>query len=500
MSNKMVLPPKYAKHLLSSLAALSGKVQDPAVALDLLVQTYCEHRINNDMNAPFRVQDVKNTLEVLEKQSGRVAETRSTGNEGSRNDDTVSSPELQPLSTPTSNTRPRGPRTVQFVNPDTNSMPPPPKPQPQRSRRSHVPATRDAGKSPSPSDGREMEKKGEFVVPPVPTHSKFTRATVSKDKGRDSEPGSASLYFLPADPEPPRKKRSNGGSRAAKSVLRMAAMTDPSLELGDTGTIDGVRTWKGRKIWESDIVDVAAEYYQWHMGSMNDCRQAIEKRKKGSFQVDIKGTPEERSDEDPGLNIPNSKDETQNKESTCNGEATKMTNISDEILSPVPGAASTLPAAEAHGTSSPDGSLISSPGSNSSLSFAPPLHLADVRMADTPPRILEGLLETQSPTQNFVELSAQTMQSDNPPVPDFQTVPEVAALPIGSLPPVHVTEAFKNKSSEIGGYVANMLGLAAMKFPDIPQPQESDEQPQLPKQVSFPQATAAPSTVDSAAA
>lgn len=475
-------------------------MQDPAVALELLVQTYCEHRVNNDMNAPFRVQDVKNTLEVLEKQSGRVSETRNTGNEGSRNCDNVSSPELQSLSTPTPNSRPRGSRTVQFVNPDTNSMPPPPTPPAKRARRNLAPAVSDAGKSP-PLDAPETEKRGEFVVPPVPTHNKFTRATVSKDKGKDSEAGNASLYFLPADPEPPRKKRSNGGSRAAKPVLPVTAMINPGLEFGGTGTIDGVRTWKGRKIWPSDIVDIAAEYYQWHMGSIDEYRQKFEGKRKGVLQIDVKGTSGKLGDEDPGCNVPKPNTEMQNKGGVHEDEATEITNISDEVLSSVPKTTSTP--AETHETSNPDDDpspSTSRSGSISSLKPVPPPLPAEAQVADMPARTLESPLETKPPILGVVELSPQAIQSNNLRAPNSHTASEMATFPVGNLPPVHVPEAYKNKSSEIGGYVANMLGLAAMKFPDVVQSQESDERPLIPRQVSFPPSTAVTSTTDSATA
>jgi len=264
--DKMQLPPKYAKHLLSNLALLSHRVQDPNLALELLARAYIDHRAPGDTSM-LRVQDVKNTLEALDRASGRGAETRSGAGAGPGN---TQAGTPAPATAP--NARPRAPRSVQFDTPHQNSMPPPPTPpsrsrKPQSLRQTHV--EKD---TPSASPTPELEK--ESATTPIPTHSRNTRAAGARGDGDSRGSGT---YFLPADPEPPRKKRVTGVSKA-KAASDTGVVSTPT---GTTGMVGGVRMWNGKRIFDTDIGDIAAAYYGWQTSQYDEkeCRRQIEKRR-----------------------------------------------------------------------------------------------------------------------------------------------------------------------------------------------------------------------------
>lgn len=215
--DKMSLPTKYAKHLLSNLALLSHRVQDPNLALDLLARAYSDHRTPGDTSM-LRVQDVKNTLEALDRASGRGTETRSGAGTGPGNTQAGT-----PAPTAAPNTRPRASRSVQFDTPNQNPMPPPPTPPSKGKRpqlRNHPRKTHGNKDTPSASPSPDLEK--ESATQPMPTHSRNTRAAGARGDGDSRGSGT---YFLPADPEPPRKKRVTGASKA-KSVSGAAGAAD----------------------------------------------------------------------------------------------------------------------------------------------------------------------------------------------------------------------------------------------------------------------------------
>jgi len=267
--DKMSLPTKYAKHLLSNLALLSHRVQDPNVALDLLARAYIDHRAPGDTSM-LRVQDVKNTLEALDRASGRGAETRSGAGAGPGNTQAGT-----PAPTAAPNARPRAPRSVQFDTPSQNSMPPPPTP-PSKSKRpqlrNHSRQTHGDKDTPSASPSPELEK--DSATQPIPTHSRNTRATGARGDGDSRGSGT---YFLPADPEPPRKKRVTGASKP-KLASGAGVGSGPS---GATGVVGGVRMWNGQRIFDPDIGDIAAAYYGWQTSEYDEkeCRRQIEKRR-----------------------------------------------------------------------------------------------------------------------------------------------------------------------------------------------------------------------------
>ena len=267
--DKMQLPVKYAKHLLSNLALLSHRVQDPNMALDLLARAYIDHRTPGDTSM-LRVQDVKNTLEALDRASGRGAETRSGAGAGPGNTRAGT-----PAPAATLNTRPRAPRSVQFDTPNQSSMPPPPTP-PSKSKRSQLrnPSQQLHVDKDTPSASPSPELDKESATPPIPTHSRNTRAAGARGDG-DSR--SSVTYFLPADPEPPRKKRVTGVSKT--KPVTDAGVT--SVPVGATGTVEGVRMWNGKRIFDPDIGDIAAAYYGWQTSQYDEkeCRRQIEKRR-----------------------------------------------------------------------------------------------------------------------------------------------------------------------------------------------------------------------------
>ncbi|KAF8421194.1 hypothetical protein EV426DRAFT_575854 [Tirmania nivea] len=329
--DKMQLPTKYAKHLLSNLALLSHRVQDPNLALDLLARAYIDHRSPGD-SSMLRVQDVKNTLEALDRASGRGAETRSGTGTGPANTQAGT-----PTPTATPNTRPRAPRSVQFDTPSRNSMPPPPTPlsKSKKSQLRKFPRQTHVDKDiPSASPSPELEKETATLA--IPTHSRNTRAAGARG---DGDLRGSGTYFLPADPEPPRKKRATGISKAKPVSYAGVAPAPP----GATGTVGGIRMWNGKRIFDPDIGDIAAAYYCWQTSQYDEkeCRRQIEKRREEDADRELQRQARaSEAVENAGANNSVTLSEPTQEEVDKDGD-TKMGKIPEYTVATSPSASST---------------------------------------------------------------------------------------------------------------------------------------------------------------